>query len=130
MHDMVGQTMNIDGSKETQAPEKNPYNIANIIKPAGVLTPNHPKIKTPATKLKGIMTFNGPVLSAMRLGTTRPNMDAAFRIESFKEELRSNLITECTKKVTAPNRTQGFDQCPSTVRILQTPFQRERNKIV
>ena len=76
--------MNIDGSKETQAPEKNPYNIANIIKPADVLTANHPKIKTPVTKQKGIMVLNGPVLSAIKLGTIRPKKDAAFKIESFK----------------------------------------------
>lgn len=71
------------GSREITPPEKKPYNIANTIKPAGELIPNQAKIMTPVAKENGIIILNGPILSATKLGSMRPKIDAAFKIESF-----------------------------------------------
>ena len=84
-----GQTMRILGSKEIKAPEKKPYNSANTIKPADVLTPNHAKMRAAVANEKGRIILYGPILSATKLGNIRPKIDAALRIESFLHRYHS-----------------------------------------
>jgi len=72
------------GSKEMTAPEKKPYNSANTTNPARVVTPSQPNNRTAVENEKGMMILNGPVLSAKKLGNTRPKIDAALRIESCR----------------------------------------------
>ena len=45
--------------------------------------PTHAKPKTQVARVPGMMTFKGPVLSAMKFGMIRPKIDAAFRILSI-----------------------------------------------
>lgn len=72
------------GSSEIKAPDKKPYKIANTIKPAVFLSPNHPKIMTAVANENGIIILYGPILSATKLGKIRPKMDAPFRIASCR----------------------------------------------
>jgi hypothetical protein len=86
-----GQTMNMLGRREINAPEKKPYKSANTIKPACEFTPNQPKIKTPLQNENGMIMLYGPILSETKLGNIRPKMDAAFTIGSCRN-VRINII--------------------------------------
>ena len=73
------------GSNEMKAPDKKPYKIANTIKPAVFLSPNHPKIMTAVANEKGMIMLYGPILSATKLGKIRPKTDAPFKIASCND---------------------------------------------
>jgi hypothetical protein len=111
------QTMKQLGSKEMKAPEKKPYNSANTTNPARVVTPSQPNNRTAVENEKGMIILNGPVLSATKLGNTRPKIDAALRIESCRN-IKMKKIIEFPEKLVAPNKMRDFLQCPATGRIL------------
>lgn len=66
-------------------PDVNPYKTLKTATPAVVFIPNTAKTSTPFIKQMGVLTFRWPYLSARTLGMIRPNVEAAFRIDSYKD---------------------------------------------
>ena len=68
------------GGKLTSVPEKNPYSKAKTTKPLHVEIASQLNKRIPETMIVGMMTLIGPAQSAMKLGTIRPNTDAAYKV--------------------------------------------------
>jgi hypothetical protein len=77
------------GGRLTNVPEKNPYKQANATNPCHVDAPNHPNMSTAAATIVARRTLIGPITSATKFGSIRPNTDAAY-VNAIKRGLHSS----------------------------------------
>lgn len=80
-----------------QAPEQNPYKIANIIVDATVLIPNMARTRIPHPTVYGMTLFRAPNLSVKMLGINLPNRDSAFIIAIYSGFIREPIGVSAVK---------------------------------